>query len=230
MKKSKILLLFKCFIIISSLVNILLIIIFLKSYSINEKKFSNYGTIKSLKKQNDKTIVLIKSNYNVIGYIKNNKNLHVGDIIEFSYVLKDVSKNTIPNGFNYKSYLKSINVYGVLNILKYKKVGSKKTYFLRRNINRLIDRKKSKPYLKTFIMGDRSLIDYDMKNVYSSNGVLHILCVSGFHVIFLLELVKTLLRKIKTHKTIVTICISFVSVIYLYLSSFSFVLLRAFLF
>ena len=79
-------------------------------------------------------------------------------------------------------------------------------------------------------MGDRSLIDYDMKNVYSSNGVLHILCVSGFHVIFLLELVKTLLRKIEAHKTIVTICISFVSVIYLYLSSFSFVLLRAFLF
>ena len=55
------------------------------------------------------------------------------------------------------------------------------------------------------------MIDYDMKNVYSSNGVLDILCVSGFHVIFLLELVKTLLRKIKTHKTIVTICISFVS-------------------
>ena len=230
LKKSKILFVFRIVVVLFSLVNVLLVVRFIKSYGINDRKFSNYGVVRSLKRKNKKTTVYLKANYNVIGYIDKKVNLQIGDIISFSYELNKVSKNTMFNVFNYKNYLKSINVYGELNIITYKKVGYNKSYILRRFINNLIEKKKSKRYLKTFIMSDKSLIDYDIKNAYTNNGVLHMLCVSGFHVMFILELIKTVLRKLHFHEKSQNIFLAFFSALYLYLSSFPVALLRAFLF
>ncbi len=230
MKKSKILLLFKFSLFIIFIFNTVSILRFNKNYSINKKVISNVGVVTSVKKEEKQSIVSIKANYNIIGYLNFNNNIKIGDVISFTYIFKDIFSVSIFNGFNYYNYLKSINVYGTITITSYKKVEYNKFYALRSFIDNLIENKKSKAYLKTFIMSDKSLIDKNVKSAYSNNGVLHMLCVSGFHVLFLFEIIKTLTRKLKLRERNQNILLIIFAILYLNISSYPVSLQRAFLF
>ena len=74
---------------------------------------------------------MIKGKDNILGQIYSDKiNLNIGDIIEFDYKYIEVEGRRIFNTFDYKKYLKSINIKHVVEIGSYHKVNTNKLYEL----------------------------------------------------------------------------------------------------
>ena len=227
LKKSRIISLFKVVVIALFIINFCSIYKFIVSYSFNRVRFNHYGTITFIKRSSNRTMLYIKSNYNIVAILDENEKLEIGDVISFKYSIKDINKNTIFNTFNYKMYLKSLNIYGYVNITSYKVLKYDNYYKLRNYFEKRISSKKSRGYIKTFLMSDKSLIDLDVKDAYAKNGISHMLCVSGFHVVFLLEFLKKILKKVKIIGGFSSLFLLIFSVLYLYISSFPISLVRA---
>ena len=193
-------------------------------------KLDNIGTITNLKKTENKIVLTINSNKKILAYISNSKTSPlIGDVINYKYEYKDINNTYIINSFNYDNYLKSLNIYNVINITSYKKVGKNKLYKLKKYIIDRIDSKKSRNYIYAFLLSDKSYIDSNVKDSYNFNGISHMLCVSGFHIYFLLNILKSLFNKFKIKKYISGIFIFIFLLTYLFISDFSISLSRAFL-
>lgn len=227
LKKSRIISLFKVVVIALFIINFCSIYKFIVSYSFNRVRFNHYGTITFIKRSSNRTMLYIKSNYNIVAILDENEKLKIGDVISFKYSIKDINKNTIFNTFNYQMYLKSLNIYGYVNITSYKVLKYDNYYKLRNYFEKRISSKKSRGYIKTFLMSDKSLIDLDVKDAYAKNGISHMLCVSGFHVVFLLEFLKKILKKVKISGGFSSLFLLIFSILYLYISSFPISLVRA---
>ena len=188
----------------------------------------NKGVITSISYKNGKTTLILKSNYSIIAYINDKTNLKIGDVIIYQFSKKEVTKNTVFNNFNYKEYLKSLNIRSAIIINNYKLVKrGNLLYNFKNRINTLIEKKESKSYIKTFLCSDKSELEKSVKDVYQQNGISHMLAVSGFHVIFLLSFLKSLLRKTFLGERKIMICLVIFSLFYLFISNFSVSLLRA---
>ncbi|MBO4601248.1 MAG: DNA internalization-related competence protein ComEC/Rec2 [Bacilli bacterium] len=230
MKKSKITLLLKIILVILIVYNCISIISCINKKEFNKDKLDNIGTITNLKKTENKIVLTINSNKKILAYISNSKTSPlIGDVINYKYEYKDINNTYIINSFNYDNYLKSLNIYNVINITSYKKVGKNKLYKLKKYIIDRIDSKKSRNYIYAFLLSDKSYIDSNVKDSYNFNGISHMLCVSGFHIYFLLNILKSLFNKFKIKKYISGIFIFIFLLTYLFISDFSISLSRAFL-
>ncbi|MCR5586817.1 MAG: DNA internalization-related competence protein ComEC/Rec2, partial [Lachnospiraceae bacterium] len=101
----------------------------------------------------------------------------------------NVARN--PGNFNYKEYLKDKRIYysfSASNIeIKSPKINYIKYYLLL--FKNLIKKaffkalpSKEAGILSALFLGDKSLLDMDIKNLYTVNGIGHILAISGLHV------------------------------------------------
>ena len=226
MKKLKIQLLFKYLLVILNLLSIYNIYSFNKSYKYN-KKILNKGIITKINYKDNYDILDIKSKYNTRAYIYKNTNLNIGDIISFNYQFKDINENLIPNTFNYKKYLKSINISNIIVINKYKKISNNKYYMCKGKFINLLEKKESKKYIFTFLLADKSYLDLGVKESYINNGISHLFCVSGFHILFLLSFLKNVFRKIIKNENTISIILIFFSFIYLINTDFMIPIFRA---
>ena len=227
LKKLKIIFLFKIFIIILFLISLLSVLKFISSYKLYKGNGHGYGTIINIEVKDKYKVLLIKSKIRYKAYINKSKNINIGDYIYFDYVNVDVENQTIPNTFNYKNYLKSKNIRQLIKIKNYKKIGINKYYTFKGKFIKFVLSKKSRRYILTFLCGDKSLLDVDVKNSYLNNGINHLLSVSGFHIIFILSFIKKLLNKlVKRENTKIFILFLF-TLLYLTLSNFTVSLTRA---
>ena len=230
LKKLKIIYAFDLFLSLLSILNLLSIIRFNKNYKFNQGNLINKGTVLSVKKTSYGNTLLIKSNKMILAYIKQDIKLDVGDIIIFSYDLKDITSFQNFNTFNYKTYLKSLNIKSALNISSYKITGSNLFYKIKNKISSFFNNKKSSSYINAFFMADKSDIDVNIKSAYRNNGISHLLCVSGFHILFLLSFIKSFLSRVFKSDILITLLLISISFIYLLLSDYSTPLYRAILF
>lgn len=189
-------------ILLVALIRILFILINYKNIYY-EKEDSITGTIVSINKTGDKTTFDIKSKgkYKVSYYKENNYKL--GDKVAVYGTFYNASSNTIPNGFDYNKYLLSKNIKTCVKASNIKLVSNNKNllYKIKNKMIKKISKYNSKTYLKTFLMGDTSLIEDDIKYSCQSIGISHLLAVSGMHVGTFLLVLNFLLKKIK-HKNI----------------------------
>jgi len=120
-----------------------------------------------------------------------------GDIVILEGFLRKPISFGWKSSFNYRKYLAQRGIYVTLNVKKdffKKKIGEKKdiftrtkksVYALRRNLLSQIRKYLKEPYsqvMSTILLGNRSAIPNDIRDMFSKTGTLHVLAISGLHV------------------------------------------------
>ena len=151
-------------------------------YDISEKEFK--GVLLNYKVDGDKFTFILKGKEKIkcTYYIKTKeeqdylKKIDEGIEIAITGVLSEPLNNTIPNTFNYKKYLKQNNINFTLSVQKYTVINNKiKIHYKIKNwLKRHISNYKSQDYLLALIIGDKSLMDEEIKNSFQKLGVSHI--------------------------------------------------------
>lgn len=204
---------------------------------ISNKKEKEYKDIYKIKveKVNNKDNF---KNTNLYLYVKSNKKIEFkyGDKIEISgtFTKGEVQRNY--KGFNYREYLKTVKVYGILTLDKYKVIYVNANNFIRTfsnniflNIKNKVNENLSKEISSIVLgitLGYTEEIDENIKIQFSSCNISHILAVSGMHVgyimIFMQKICDNILGKRKS-KTFISIILVF----YMILCGFSPSVVRA---
>ena len=170
--------------------------------------------------------------------IKNIKyaNLHYGDIVQITgkYLKPEEQRNY--GGFNYQNYLKTKEIYGIINFSNMKILDNRKANFLmtiandisldiKNKIDNILDKKYAE-ILKGILLGDSSNIDDNIKDNFRNASMSHILAISGMHISYLIIGIDKLLTKIigkKSRKYVMIIFLFF----YLFIAGFSPSIIRA---
>ena len=170
---------------------IFIIVLLISFVRLNIKKESIYtnnthkvtGTIYKIVKDNDNRKIYLNGKEKLIvnDYTKNKVKLNLGDKVEVigTFIKPDNSRDDY--SFDYKKYLERNNIYYIVNTKKIKKVKNNSNiyYYLKQII---INHLGNNPYLNTFIVGDKSLINRVSIRSYQENGISHLFATSGMHI------------------------------------------------
>ena len=198
-----------------------------------ESSASFIGTIEKIIIKDNKVTIYLKNKETIIGHYYLNElnysNLKLGDKIKITGTFKLPSSNTTDYLFNYQKYLQRRKIFYLVEISSLKKIKSNRNiyYFLKQ---KLINNLNNNPYLYTFILGDKTYLDSNIKRSYQSNGISHLFCVSGMHITLLVSIINKLLKKFKLNETNLFLITSSVLIIYLLLIGLSPSIVRAVLF
>ena len=140
----------------------------------------------------------------IILYDTNSNNLKIGNKIRLTGTLQKFQEGTNPGQFNEYLYYKSNNIdYKVFG--ESLQIIDKNYDFLGENLQKIRERL-TEIYQNTLgedagmicamVLGEKSAIDPDTKELYQKNGIAHILAISGLHItmigMFLYEILKKL--------------------------------------
>ncbi len=195
-------------------------------YNINDKEI--IGIVTNIKEDDKKTTLTIKAKENVIVYYYRDIKVDLGDKVKVIGTLKELNGNTNFNLFNYKNYMLSKNTHFSMsadNIILLNE-NSNIFYKIKSYLIKRISNIEGYNYLKTFILGDSSLIDDEVKNSFQTNGISHLFSISGMHVTLLSSLILYMLNKIKRSNVNYIIVIVFL-LFYMFLTNFSASVIRA---
>ena len=193
----------------------------------NEKEF--IGIVTNLKEDGDHLTLEIKEKEKLIVhyYFKTKKEkqkflkqIELGTKIKITGTLNQPSNNTIPNIFNYKEYLKHKGVFFLIQANKIEILSYHQNLFYQiKNItlNR-IDKIDKTGYLRTFILGDKTIMDQEIISKYQENGISHLFSISGMHISFIVTILLFLLNKITYHNKSKYGIISIFLIFYLFLT------------
>jgi len=126
-------------------------------------------------------------------------NIKLGTKLKLEGKLNIPSNNTVPNIFDYKKYLYYKHINYIFNVNNISIINSNINIVYRIK-NYIIDRintYKSKAYLSTFILGDKSYLEDDIYDKYQESGILHIFAISGMHVSLLVSIILKTLKRVK---------------------------------
>ncbi len=223
----------------------LIIVLIISLFRINYKYTSIYnskmkaidGTITSIDIDSSKLNIRIHNKEDIIGifYFKGDedknfieKNLNLGDKILLQGEFFRVSKTKTKELFDYRKYLERKGIYYQIKI--------DKIYILSKNNNIFyyikdkIIKRCSNPYLKTFILGDSSKIDDNIKENYKNIGISHLFAISGMHITLLSSILLAILKKFKVSEEYRYLLVGIFLILYLFLTGISPSVLRAVLF
>ena len=148
-------------------------------------------------------------------YIRVNKqaNIEVGDMLVINgiYVEPDVARNE--RGFNYKEYLKTLEIYGTVeinqyNVLKKGKINKLILYtarlkeILKNNISKVIKKEENKNLIIAMILGDTANLAKELEEDFLNSNLYHILSVSGGQVANIIIGITIITKSFKIHKKI----------------------------
>ena len=195
------------------------------TYKENDSTFE--GNILSIKKYDTKTTLIIKEKNKtekiLVNYYEKIDKINLGDKVKIKGTLKLPSKNTVPNLFNYRTYLNNNNIYYILTASKITKIKNN-TQILTHYKNKLqnyIDQKKSHTYLNIFILSKKNDLDKEVLSSYQVNGLSHLFSISGMHITLLLGTILKLLDKISYNRYYKYILLIIILIIYMYLTDFT---------
>ena len=197
------------------------------------------GVITSIKFDGNRLVLDVKGEERLIAnyYVKSKEEkntildvIHHGDKIMLKGTLRVPFNNTIPNNFNYKKYLYNKKIYYTLSVDSYEIINNNKNILYKikdKLYKKIIDLDNSDYYL-AFILGDKTLLSSEIYNSFQSNGISHLLALSGMHINILLLIINMFLKKFKENKRI--IITSIILVIFLILTGLTASLQRATIF
>ena len=156
------------------------------------------------------------------------KNTNLGDKIKITGQIKVPVTNTIPNGFNYKKYLKNQKINYYMNATKIKKLENNTSilYHIKNKLIKRIDKIDNSGYFRTFILGDKTLIEEEIKGTYQTNGISHLFSISGMHINLIVSTMMFILNKISYSNLYKNSIIIPILLIYLFLTGGSASILR----
>ncbi len=134
----------------------------------------------------------------------------VGDIIEYTTIIKKPQKPRNLGSFDEYMYLASQKVGFTSYDANAEKIGEgayilKPFYFIRDLFLQNIDymyTKETAPIAKAMFLGEKSGIDQDVKTDFEITGAAHLLAISGLHVGIISLMLNVLLSKLKVHRNI----------------------------
>ena len=124
-------------------------------------------------------------------------------ILEGEFQKGSEARNT--GGFDYQLYLKSISIYGTLNVNKYQIVSSNNVTILEKGINNIklvINQKiesaleeEEQQIVKGLLLGDTTVLEEDLQEQFQIANISHVLAVSGMHVVYIIMGIEILFKK-----------------------------------
>ena len=173
-------------------------------------------------------------------YIRVNKkaNIEVGDmlLINGTYLEPDVARNE--RGFNYKEYLKTLEIYGTVEINHYKVIKkgrinklilytARLKEILKSNISKVIKKAENKNLLIAMILGDTEDLSEELKTDFLNSNLYHILSVSGGQVSNIIIGITILFRLLKIHKKIMDVLCIVILIEFMFLTGVTPSIIRA---
>lgn len=173
-------------------------------------------------------------------YIRVNKkaNIEVGDmlLINGTYLEPDVARNE--KGFNYKEYLKTLEIYGTVEINHYKVIKkgrinklilytARLKEILKSNISKVIKKAENKNLLIAMILGDTEDLSEELKTDFLNSNLYHILSVSGGQVSNIIIGITILFRLLKIHKKIMDVLCIVILIEFMFLTGLTPSIIRA---
>lgn len=196
--------------------------------------------------KNEKFIIKInnvneKSEYkNTKLYLYVNKNVSK-DIKYGSKVLvygkfNYASKRSNYKGFDYRKYLKTLNIYGIVKSKNIKVVSQDKLNILFLATNKMhlkitdnieqVFQGEAKSLLEGIMLGDKDEIDKNIISNFSKSNITHILAVSGLHISYIVILSSFIFNK-SIGKHYAKIITSIILILYMFITNFSPSVVRA---
>ncbi len=129
-----------------------------------------------------------------------------GNLLKVTGIVYPFSSPSNPGQFDEKSYYKEQNIYykmlsSDVSIQSRKENLWKKTLFVIRNrlssVYQSCMGEKNAGVVCAMLLGEKSLLDADVKSLYQLNGIGHILAISGLHVSVLCAFFSWLLQRLK---------------------------------
>lgn len=204
-------------------------------FNLNDKKFT--GTLLEYKIDGDKLSFIIKNKEKLkcTYYISSEEeknylsNLDLGITLSLEGTLKVPSNNTIPNTFNYKKYLNSLDIFYTLSVEKLNVLNNKTSIFysLKNRLIAYINTFHSKSYLNTFVIGNKNDLGEGVYEAYQDLGVSHIFAISGMHISLLSGIILSLLKKLKANETLSYIFVISFLVFYTFITNYQASILRS---
>ena len=197
------------------------------------------GVITSIKFEGDRLVLDVKGEERLIAnyYVKSKEEkntildvIHHGDKILLKGTFNVPFNNTIPNNFNYKKYLYNKKIYYTLSVDSYEIIKNNKNilYKIKDKLYKKIINLDNSDYYLAFILGDKTLLSSEIYNSFQSNGISHLLALSGMHINILLLIINMFLKKFKESKRI--IITSIILIVFLILTGLTASLQRATIF
>jgi competence protein ComEC len=145
--------------------------------------------------------------------IKSNKNnIEYGDKIVFTGEYEEPETQRNYGGFNYKEYLKTKNIYGLISTNKIDKI-EKKSYNkililinkfsnkITQNANEILEEDEAN-LLTGILIGNKENLSTEIQESFRNSNLSHMLAVSGAHVSYIILGITVLLNKSKINKKI----------------------------
>lgn len=186
------------------------------------------GNIIDIKLKENKLILTVKCkeklivNYYKKDYLDIYNKISLGDTISLTGNLLLPNKNTIPNTFDYQKYLLNQKIIYTLTTEKITVIKKNTSIikYIRTKLSNRIDTllPQSSPYIKAFVLGNKSSIDTSILSTYQSNGVSHLLSISGMHLTILIGTILTILKKTTNnivYSYLICIILTFVYMLFL---------------
>lgn len=161
--------------------------------------------------------------------IKNNKNkLEYGDEIIFTgeFEEPDIQRNY--RGFNYKQYLKTQKIYGLITTNKIEKIEKgkyNKLLILINKINQKIVDKSNKilekeeaSLLTGILIGNKESLSKDIQESFRNSNLSHMLAVSGAHVTYVILGITMIFKKSKINKKVSKVITIILLIIFIFLT------------
>lgn len=161
--------------------------------------------------------------------IKNSKNkLEYGDKIIFTGEFEEPQIQRNYGGFNYKQYLKTQKIYGLVTTNKIEKVEKgkyNKLLILINKINqKIIDKsneileREEASLLTGILIGNKENLNKDIQESFRNSNLSHMLAVSGAHVTYVILGITVILKKSKISKKISKIITIILLIIFILLT------------
>jgi len=200
------------------LITVLTFYVFISTYIIKySSKIDNLniieGTIIDIDVSDEKVSFILKDqekvkcNYYKKNFDKINYKSYLGKKVRVYGNVGNLSKNTIPNTFNYKNYLYKNKIYISYKVNEIEIVEKENILYKIKNkiINRInIFDDITKTYINLFILGNKEYLNDDLYNNYKDNGIWHLFAISGMHINLLVVVLSKLFSKLKFKNTLIT--------------------------
>lgn len=193
--------------------------------NINKKEYKDTCTIKvkniNGNKKYNGTVLLLS--------IKNNKKkLEYGDKITFIGQYKKPTSQRNNGGFDYKQYLKTKKIYGIIETNKIEKIEkfeyNKLLIFINKinskitnNANQILTKEQANLFTGILI-GNKEKLTNEIEENFRNSNLSHMLAVSGTHVAYVILGITFILKIIKTNKRFSKIITIILLILFIFLT------------